>query len=492
VSLPSDLYRPGLALLTDLYQLTMACAFWKAGLADHEAAFHLHFREKPFGGGYAVCCGLEQALDFLRGFRFAEEDLVYLSGLTGNDGRPLFDPGFLDYLRGMELRCDVDAIPEGTLVFPAEPLIAVRGPVIQCQILETPLLNLINFPTLVATKAARIGSVAGGDAVIEFGLRRAQGPDGALTASRAAYVGGCGATSNLMAGKLFDIPVRGTHAHSWIMFFESEREAFLEYAKAMPNNCIFLVDTYSTLDGVHHAVEIGRWLREQGHEMLGIRLDSGDLAYLSVQARRVLDEAGFDRASIVASNELDERIIASLKQQGAAIDLWGVGTRLVTGHEQASLGGVYKLSAIRAPQGPWQYRLKLSEQAIKISHPGLLRARRFAADGEFVADAIYDDLTGIEEGCTLIDPMDVTRRKQIPAGTPHEELLVPVLRGGRAVYAPPPLAACRQRTLDQMTRFHAGVKRFVNPHQYPVGLESRYHDLKTRLVLEARGSMEEA
>jgi nicotinate phosphoribosyltransferase len=486
MSVPSKVYRPSLALLTDLYEVTMAYAYWKAGVTDHDAVFNLYFRRNPFGGGYTVCCGLEAVIDFLKHFRFAEEDLDYLAELRGNDGRPLFDKAFLEHLEQMRFTCDVDAIPEGTVVFPPEPLVRVRGPIAQGQLVESALLNFVNFQSLIATKAARVCTAAAGDTVVEFGLRRAQGIDGALSASRAAYVGGCPATSNLLAGRLLGIPVRGTHAHSWVMFFESEREAFLEYAKAMPNNCIFLVDTYDTIDGVRRAAEAGKWLREQGHEMLGIRLDSGDLAYLSIEARKRLDEAGFPDAGILASNELDERIIESLKIQGAAIDLWGVGTRLVTGHEQPALGGVYKLAAIRRPGGGWEPKLKLSEQAIKVSYPGMLQVRRFCAGGEFLADAIFDEATGWGDGRTMADPLDATRRKTIDPDTPFEDLLVPVLRQGRPVYRPPSLHEARERTLAQLAKFHAGVKRFVNPHQYPVGLELRLHDLRTRLTLEAR------
>ncbi|HYG65445.1 MAG TPA: nicotinate phosphoribosyltransferase, partial [Thermoanaerobaculia bacterium] len=307
------LYGERLALLTDLYQITMAYAYWKSGTFRKEAAFHLHYRKNPFGGGYAVACGLEPVLDFLEGFRFGDEELGYLAGLRGNDGAPLFERSFLDYLREMTFQCDVDAIPEGTVVFPQEPLLRVAGPIVQCQILETALLNLINFQTLVATKASRVCLAADGDPVIEFGLRRAQGIDGGLAAARAAYVGGCVATSNLLAGHLFDIPVKGTHAHSWVMSYPSELEAFQAYAEALPNNCVFLVDTYDTLEGVRNATRAGRWLREHGHEMVGIRLDSGDLAYLSIEARKILDEAGFPEAGITASNDLDEEVITSLK-----------------------------------------------------------------------------------------------------------------------------------------------------------------------------------
>jgi nicotinate phosphoribosyltransferase len=488
LSVPSSLYRPSLALLTDLYQVTMAYSYWKAGVHEREAVFNLFFRSNPFGGGYTVTCGLEHVVDFLKHFRFAKDDLDYLASLRGNDGKPLFDAAFLKYLERVPFTCDVDAIPEGTVVFPPEPLVRVRGAIAQCQIVESALLNLVNFQSLIATKAARVCSAAEGDVIVEFGLRRAQGIDGALAASRAAYIGGCPATSNMLAGKLLGIPVRGTHAHSWVMFFESEREAFLEYAKAMPNNCIFLVDTYDTLGGVRNAVEAGRWLREQGHEMIGIRLDSGDLAYLSIETRKILDEAGFPDATILASNELDERIIESLKSQGARIGVWGVGTRLVTGYGQPALGGIYKLSAIRDSHGAWQYKLKLSEQSIKVSYPGILQVRRFHTNGELIADAIYDEPTGIDGTCTLVDPLDLTRRKTVPADTSFDDLLVPVFRNGRPVYDPPPLAEVREHARSQLERLHSGIKRFVHPHQYPVGLEQELHDLRTRLTLRARGS----
>ena len=487
MSAPSSIYRPSLMLLTDLYEVTMAYSYWKAGLSDREAVFNLYFRSNPFGGGYTVCCGLEYLVDFLRDFRFTEEDRAFIASLKGNDDKPLFDPPFLEHLEQLRFTCDVDAIPEGTVVFPPEPLVRVRGPIDQCQLIESALLNFINFQSLIATKAARVCGAAGDDVVIEFGLRRAQGIDGALTASRAAYVGGCPATSNMLAGKLFGIPVRGTHAHSWVMFFETEREAFLEYAKVMPNNCIFLVDTYNTEAGVRNAVEAGRWLRRQGHEMIGIRLDSGDLAYLSIEARKVLDAAGFADSAIVASNEMDEHIIETLKQQGAAVTMWGVGTRLVTGHEMPALGGIYKLTAIRDPDGAWRYKLKLSEQAIKVSYPGILQVRRYRTDGEFVADAIYDEPTGIEDACTVVDPLNPTRHKAIAAGTPHEDLLVPIFRNGKVVYESVPLDRIRARARSQLACLHSGIKRFVNPHEYPVGLESRLSDLRARLTLETRG-----
>jgi nicotinate phosphoribosyltransferase len=481
-------YKDSLSLLTDLYQITMAYAHWKTGSAGKEAVFHLFYRKNPFGGGFAVACGLELAIEYIESLHFPEEDLEYLASLQGNDGAPLFEAGFLDYLRNLSFDCDVDAIAEGTVVFPNEPLLRTRGPIVACQLLETPLLNMINFQTLVATKAARLKLAAGEDPVSDFGLRRAQGIDGGLSASRAAYAGGCDSTSNLLAGKLFGIPVKGTHAHSWVLSFDSELEAFETYAEAMPNNCVFLVDTYNTLEGVRHAVEVGKKLRARGHEMVGIRLDSGDLAYLSREARKILDEEGFPEAAILASNDLDETLIESLKQQqGAKITIWGVGTRLAVAYGDPALGGVYKLTAVREPGEDWEYRLKLSEQAVKTTNPGIQQVRRFTLNGEAIGDMIYDEPTGIPDEPVMVDPLDLTRRKTIPAGAEHTDLLVPVFRQGARVYDPPPLAEIRQRTKDQLARFHGGIKRFVNPHQYPVGLELQYYDLKTRLILEARG-----
>jgi nicotinate phosphoribosyltransferase len=489
--IPSELYRQSLALLTDFYQVTMAYAYWKTGTADREAVFHLSFRHNPFDGGFTVACGLAYAADWLRSLRFAEDDLAYLASLTAADGAPMFEPGFLDYLRGMEFACDVDAVPEGTVVFPHEPLVRVRGPIVQAQLVETALLNLVNFQTLIATKAARVCLAAHGDLVLEFGLRRAQGLDGGLAASRAAYVGGCAATSNVLAGKLFGIPVKGTHAHSFVMLFDDELTAFKEYARAMPRNCVLLVDTYDTLAGVRHAVEVGRWLREQGHELIGVRLDSGDLAYLSKEARAILDAGGFPQAAIVASNDLDERLIQSLKDQAATISVWGVGTRLVTGGDQSALGGVYKLAAVRERGGEWQPRIKLSEQALKVSTPGVLQVRRYSDRTGFQADMIWDEASGAPpREPVMIDPFDPTRRKRLAAGMVEEDLLQPIFRGGKPVWEPPPLEAVRARTRRQLARCHAGLTRFDNPHRYPVGLEHGLFDLKTRLVLEARHAPE--
>ncbi len=485
---PSSLYRPSLALLTDFYELTMAYAAWKTGVDAKEASFALSFRSNPFHGGFTIAAGLEHAIDLIAHDRFTEEDVAFLAEQRGADGEPLFDRAFLDHLRALELDLDVDAVPEGTVVFPNEPLLRVSGRVVPAMLVETALLTIVNFQTLIATKAARVCLAARGEPVLEFGLRRAQGIDGGLAASRAAYVGGCAATSNTLAAKLYGIPAKGTHAHSWVMLFGDERDAFMQYARALPGNCVFLVDTYGSLAGIDHAIAVGRWLRDRGKELVGIRLDSGDLAWLSIQAREKLDAAGFPQAAILASNELDENIIQSLKDQGATIAVWGVGTRLVTGHDDGALGGVYKLGAVRAgPGAAWEPRVKVSEQAAKTTIPGVLQVRRFSRPEGFLADAIWDESTGLPSPCVIVDPVDPTRRREIEEGTDGEDLLVPIFRRGKRVYAPPSLDEVRARTAAQLAGFHGGVKRFVNPHQFPVGLERGLSDLRTRLVLEARG-----
>lgn len=492
----------GLSLLTDLYQLTMAQGYWKTGRAETQAVFHVFYRTQPFNGGYAVCSGLVPALEWLRALRFTQSDADYLATLVGNDGRPLFDAGFLAYLVGMgPLALDVDAVPEGTVVFPHEPLVRVRGPILQAQLVETALLCMVNFATLVATKAARICAACAGEPVLEFGFRRAQGLDGALAASRAAYVGGCAATSNVLAGKRYGIPVAGTHAHSWVQSFATQQEAFDRWGATAPNNCVLLVDTYDTLTGVREAIRTARRLVAAGHRFGGIRLDSGDLAWLSVEARKMLDAAGFADAKIYASNDLDEQLVTSLKHQGAAINMWGIGTKLVTCYDQPALGGVYKLAATREPgDTEWRPCIKLSEMAIKVSNPGILNTRRWTVDGVFAGDIIWDELhpptaaEGADAGTDVhwraVDPGDATRTKDMPvpdgARVVAEDLLVPVLRAGRAVYTPPPLAEVRARTLQQLAMLSPSHKRLLNPHQYVVGLESGLFARKTELILRER------
>lgn len=473
-------------LLTDLYQLTMAAAYHASGRSEQEAVFHLFFRTLPFKGGYAIAAGLGCAVEWLKGFRFDADDVDYLATLRDAENAPLLKPAFLDYLRDLKLSVSIDAMPEGTLVFPHQPILRITGPILQCQLLESALLNIVNFQTLIATKAARVCQAAQGEPVLEMGLRRGQGPDGALAASRAAHIGGCATTSNVLAGKAFGIPLKGTHAHSWVMSFETELDAFEQYAAALPGNCTFLVDTYDTLEGVRNAVKIGKKLRETGHRLLGIRLDSGDLAWLSQQARVILDEGGFADAAIVASNDLDEHLIESLKHQGAEIRVWGVGTRLVTGGDQAALGGVYKLAAVRDEAGNWQPRIKLSEQVIKVSTPGLQQVRRFKQDGSFIADAVYDAEHACPEPCNIVDPAEILRHTTIPADTAHEDLLQPLFRDGKLVGDLPTLAESRARCLEQLAGLSPTIKRLANPHNYPAGLEAGLYQKKLNLVRKAR------
>lgn len=487
-ALLSGLYAPSLSLLTDLYQVTMAYGYWQQGLQDREAVFHLYFRKAPFQGGYAVCAGLAYAVDYLQNLRFAEDDLTYLGSLRSSKGAAMFPPEFLQYLRELKFSCDVDAVAEGTVVFGNEPLIRVQGPLLQAQLVETALLTLVNFQTLIATKAARIREAAGSDTVLEFGLRRAQGVDGGLGASRAAYLGGADATSNVLAGQRFGIPVKGTHAHSWVMAFEDEEAAFTAYAKAFPDDSVFLVDTYDTLEGVRHAIKVARQMRAHGHELGGIRLDSGDLAYLSREARALLNEAGFENVRIVASNDLEENLITSLKQQGAKIDTWGIGTQLVTAYDQPALGGVYKLAALRKPNDSgWDFTIKLSEQLAKTSIPGILQVRRYETDnGQPRADMLYNVAEPLPEQLTLVDPLDATRRRAVRPEAPFRELLEPIFRRGKLVHTLPTLQESRARAQREVLSLDPSIRRFLNPHTYPVGLEESLNTFRTKLILEKR------
>lgn len=444
---------PSVAMRTDLYQLTMAQGYWMLGKHLQMAVFDLYFREHPFQGGYAIASGLESVIDAVQQFSFSKRDCHYLATLKGNDGTPLFTKPFLNALERLHLTVDIHAIPEGTLVFAKEPMLRIQGPLWECQLLETLLLNLINFPTLIATKSARICFAAEGDPVIEFGLRRAQGPDGGLTASRAAFIGGAVSTSNVLAGQQFGIPVAGTHAHSWVMSFGSELESFEGYAKAMPNNCVLLVDTYKTLEGVKHAIEVGKQLKKNGHRLMAVRLDSGDLAALSIAARELFDQSGFSETQILASNDLDEYAIQDLKKKGAKIDLWGVGTRLVTGFDQPALGGVYKLVAIQTQEGQWINKAKQTDDVSKQSMPGVHAIKRFSLDNRWVRDVIYDP-----KG---LMPSSNDREKS-------EDLLIPIFHSGKLVYHLPSLSDIREHAKDQLARFPKTFLELKPKTQYPV------------------------
>jgi nicotinate phosphoribosyltransferase len=469
-------------LLTDFYQLTMAYGYWKLGIHNREAVFHNIYRKHPFNGNYAVACGLATVIDFIKHWEFSDSDLAYLSSLRAQNGTILFPSEFLDYLKTLRFTCDIDAIPEGTVVFAHEPIIRIKGPLLQGQLIESALLNIINFQTLIATKASRTYQAAAGDPVLEFGLRRSQGPDGALSASRAAYIGGCTATSNTLAGKLYDIPVRGTHAHSWVTAFSDEKTAFSAYAKVMPNNCVLLVDTFNTLEGVMHAIEVGKELRKQNAELRGIRLDSGDMTTLSIQARKLLDDSGFHSTNIVASNSLDEYIIQNMKEQGAKVSVWGVGTNLMCAYDQPALDGVYKLSAIRDELDQWVYKIKLSEQAVKISNPGIHQVRRFFSKGQPAVDVMYDLELGIADHPEMVSLGEPHQSQIISDYDSYSDLLVPVFRQGEYVYPSLSIHEIRQQTIQNVTQF-------MGTHQqnaYPMGLEQGLHKVKQDLSKKSR------
>ncbi|MBA3661280.1 MAG: nicotinate phosphoribosyltransferase [Gammaproteobacteria bacterium] len=469
-------------LLTDFYQLTMAYGYWRLKQHEDRAVFHLLFRKSPFQGNYALTCGLGSVIDFLQSWQFEASDIDYLASLQTHAGEPLFPQDFLDYLSKMRFQCDIDAMPEGTLAFPHAPILRIEGPLLQCQLLETPLLNIINFQTLIATKATRVCRAAAPHPVIEFGMRRAQGPDGALSASRAAYIGGTCATSNTLAGKLYDIPVRGTHAHSWVSAFDDELSSFTAYADVLPQNCVLLVDTYNTLQGVKNAIQVGQKLRANGDDLIGIRLDSGDLADLSIKARNLLDAAGFTETTILASNTLDEYVIKSLKEQGAKINAWGVGTNLTTAYDQPALDGVYKLSALQNKQGEWLYKLKLSEQDIKISNPGRHQVRRFFYNEKYFIDVIYDLNLGISDtpDAILFDTDQTLKHLNDVDG--FVDLLSPLFRNGQLINAPRSIHTIRHEAKNEMDIFESNV----GEQTYLVGLEKNLHCLKQTLIKKRR------
>ncbi|MGC8742516.1 MAG: nicotinate phosphoribosyltransferase [Verrucomicrobiia bacterium] len=479
------IYGTELVLATDLYELTMAQGYWKAGLQDTEAVFNLFFRKNPFNGGFTISAGLTFLIEFLSEFKFTNDDLTYLSKLKGNDDKPLFDSNFLNFLKGLKIDCDIDAVKDGTVVFPLEPIVRVKGKIIQAQILESALLNIMNFHSLIATKAARVCETAGDNPVIEFGMRRAHGFGGAIGASWSAYIGGCESTSNVLAGKLFNIPVRGTHAHSWVLCFENELEAFLTYAEVMPNNGVFLVDTYDTIEGVKNAIMAGRKLVKNGYNFFGIRIDSGDLLNLSREARKLLDENGFNTTKIIASGDLDEYQILNLKKNNAPVDIWGIGTRLVTGFDQPALGGVYKLSMVKDKKGKWVYKMKISSDTEKSSLPGMLQIRRFKQNNYYTGDLIYDTHLGCNENIfsKVENNYSGVRPRNEIENSPceYEDLLIPVIKNGIQVYNPPEAKEIRDYVKTELQRLKPGIKSIENPDIYPVRTEKQLLELRETL-----------
>ena len=472
-----------LALLTDFYELTMMQGYC-LNRYNPDTVFEMFFRRPPFGGGFTVFAGLQPLLERVAELAFTAEDRSYL------EAQGLFRPEFLDYLSDLRFTGDIWAMPEGSVVFPGEPLLRVHAPLIQGQLLESLVLNILNFQTLVATKAARIWLASNEGTVLEFGLRRAQGVNGALAASRAAFIGGAAATSNTLAGRMFGIPVRGTMAHSWVMAFSSELEAFRKYAEVYPDSCTLLIDTYDTLtSGLENAVVVGKSLKAGGHRHFGVRLDSGDLEYLSKQVRQRLDAEGLQEAAIAASNELDEEIIQQLLAQGAPIDTWGVGTHLVTAKGDSALTGVYKLAA-RKVDGRYQPAIKVSNNPEKISDPGIKQVHRFYnGSGSPIADLLATEEERVEAGrdYRFYHPrypykfMDVTGAKRV------QTLLEPVMRGGKIVTEFPDLPALQGRARANLLSLDHTYRRILNPHLYKVSLSEKLKDLKFRLIAEYAG-----
>jgi len=472
--------REGLALLTDFYELTMMAGYLRECRALQEVSFNYFFRNLPPDAGFAIVAGLEPFLDYVENLRFQDSDIDYLSSLD------IFDRAFLDRLKDFRPQCRVEAIPEGTLVFPHEPIVQISGIIFEVQLLETALLNILNYQTLIATKAARICLAANGDPVLEFGLRRAHGPDGGISGSRAAYIGGCTSTSNVLAGKVYGIPVSGTHAHSWVMSFPNELEAFRAFAANYPTRCVLLVDTYNTLEsGIPNAIKVFKEMRAQNIEVRpAIRLDSGDLAKLSKAAFRMMTEAGFEDPLIVASNDLEEDLIADLKRQGAKINAWGVGTHLITSRDCPSLNGVYKLVAVRE-NGQWLPRIKVSSNVEKATDPGVKRlVRYFNAEGQPIGDLICleretSSAQGEISGRRWDRPYSITRLSDAREAT---ELLKPVVENGHRTVASPSVQSIRQRAIDQIASLPEEFKRLRNPEVYRVMLSENLGTLKFDMI----------
>ena len=475
-----------LTLLTDLYELTMMQGYFK-NPTNQTVIFDMFYRINPCGGAFAITAGLEQMIEYIENLHFTDEDIEYLRSLN------IFADDFLEYLRNFEFTGDIYAIPEGTVVFPREPLVKVVAPIMEAQLVETAILNIINHQSLIATKAARVCYAAKGDAIMEFGLRRAQGPDAGIFGARAAVIGGCAGTSCVLTGKMFDVPVLGTHAHSWIMSFPDEYTAFKTYAKLYPNACTLLVDTYDVLkSGVPNAIRVFEEMREEGIPLTryGIRIDSGDLAYLSKEAYKMLAAAGFDDAIISASSDLDEYLIDSLKAQDAKINSWGVGTKLITSDDNPAFGGVYKLAAVKdADSTEFTPKIKLSENTEKVTNTGNKTVYRLYSKktGKIKADLICltDEKLDADENMVLFDPIDTWKKTKVLGGTYEiRELLVPVIKKGKRVYESPSVMELRDYCQKEQNTLWDESRRFANPQKVYVDLSQKLWELKKDLLEE--------
>lgn len=476
--------RQNLTLLTDLYELTMMQGYFKNKDKNETVIFDMFYRNNPLDSGYAICAGLEQVIDYIKNLHFDNEDIEYLASLQ------IFEKDFLDYLKDFRFSGDIYSIPEGSVIFPREPLVKVIAPIMEAQLVETAILTIMNHQSLIATKASRVCFAARGDGIMEFGLRRAQGPDAGIYGARAAMIGGCIGTSNVLAGQLFDVPIKGTHAHSWIMSFPDEYTAFKAYAEIYPTACLLLVDTYDTLkSGVPNAIRVFQEMKEAGIELTsyGIRLDSGDLAYLSKKARKMLDNAGFPDAIISASNDLDEFLIDSLKVQGAAITSWGVGTNMITSKDCPAFGGVYKLAAVKDKNGEFLPKIKLSENTEKVTNPGnKIIYRIYEKDtGKIKADLIClaDETYNDKDDLLLFDPLEPWKKTKLPGGTYRlRELMVPIFKNGECCYESPKVMEMRSYCQEELDTLWDETRRLVNPHRVYVDLSRKLYNMKINLL----------
>jgi nicotinate phosphoribosyltransferase len=477
-----------LTMLTDFYELTMSNGYFRNGMGNKIAVFDMFFRRIPDGGGFAICAGLEQLIEYLKHLHFSEEDINYFRS------KKIFDEGFLDYLANFEFKCDVWAMKEGSPMFPNEPIVVVRGPMIQAQLVETMVLLTINFQSLIATKANRMVRAAQGHPISEFGSRRAQGYDGAVLGARAAYIGGCTSTACVLADRIYGIPAVGTMAHSWVQVYDSEYEAFAEYAKMYPDNCVLLVDTYNVLkSGIPNAIKVfNEVVLPTGNRPKGIRIDSGDISYLSKKARKMLDDAGFPDVKIMASNSLDEYIIRELYLQDAKVDMFGIGERLITSKSDPVFGGVYKLVAVQHPDGSYQPKIKVSETLEKIINPHFKMVYRFFSKdtGKAMADyvTVHDEKVEVDDThpITIFDPIATWKRKTFD-NVEVRPMLIPIFQNGKCVYESPSIHDIRKFCLEQVDLLWDEVKRFENPHRYYVDLSEKLWNIKNRMLAEING-----
>lgn len=472
-----------LTMLTDLYQLTMMNGYYNKNIHNDEAVFDVFFRKNVCEGGYTIVCGMEEVIEYIEGLKFTEEDIEYLKSLN------LFQEEFIDFLRDFKFTGDIYAVEDGTVMFPGEPILTVKAPLYQAQLIETAILSIVNFMTLIATKASRVCNAAKGDSVLEFGLRRAQGPQAGLYGAKAAIIGGCAGTSNVLTGKLFDVPISGTHAHSWVQKFDTELEAFRAYADLYPDKCLLLIDTYDVLgSGIENAITVFKELKEKGYSPIGVRLDSGDLAYLSREVRKRLDEEGFESAKIVASNDLDEYTITSLKQEGAVIDMWGVGTKLITSFDYPSLGGVYKLAATSDKSGNLVPKIKISENPEKINNPGFKKVVRiYNSQGKAEADLIMlrGEEIDTQKPLEIFDPVYTWKRKTFENYT-IREMLTPLFKNGKCVRDKKSVQEVKDYAKSELSKIWDQYKRIKNPHIYKVDLSIGLWTLKNDMVAAKR------